>query len=331
MKLSVDEASSLSRRVLAAMDYDAEVQGIITDHLIDATLRGEPSGLVPLLLIARRRETARPTTPIVVTHETPVSAQVDGGDNIGLIAAHRAVDIAIEKALANGVGIVGLNNTFTTGNLAYHVERATARGLVGLAAGNGMPAVAPHGAGEAIIGTNPVAIGFPSSGDPIIWDVGSSAFTYGDVVNANRDGETLPEGVALDAEGRPTTDPAAALDGGALRTWGGHRGSGLGMMAQLFGILAGTAAQPPFFQGFGFFFQAFRPDLLGSADAFLDKASAFRDRVAEARPLDPAVPVRTPYQGSLASRARMREAGIEISDSVHKGLMDVLAGRPVTV
>jgi len=312
------------------MDFDADAQAIITDHLIDATLRGEPSGLVPLLLLARRRETARPTAPIVVTFESPVSAQIDGGDNIGLIAAHKAVDIALEKAKAMGIAIVGLNNTFTTGNLAYHVERATSLGYVALAAGNGMPAVAPFGAGEALIGTNPVSIGFPTTDDPIIWDVGSSAFTYGDVVNANRDGDTLPDEVALDVEGKPTTDPAAALKG-ALRTWGGHRGSGLGIIAQLFGILAGTEAQPPFFQGFGFFFLVLHPRLLGSEQAFLEKVAEFRRRANAARPLDPGGSVRLPYQGSLARRKAMREEGIEISDSVHKGLMDILAGNPVTV
>lgn len=330
MRLSVEEASALARQALCAIGFDDEAQAIIADHLIDSTLRGEPSGLVPVLLIANRKETSRPTSPITITFETEISAHVDGGDNIGLLAAHRAVDIAIEKAVSKGIGIVGLNNTFTTGNLAYHIERATRHGLVALAAGNGMPVVAPHGAAEAVIGTNPIAIGFPTTEDPIIWDVGSSAFTYGDVVNANRDGHELPEGVALNAGGQPTTDPAEALKG-ALRTWGDHRGSGLGMIAQLLGILAGTQVQPPFFRDFGFFFLTFKPGLLGDAQSFLEKASEFRHRVNAARPLQPGVVPRVPYQGSLATRERLSGEGIELSESVYRGLMDIIAGRPVTI
>jgi LDH2 family malate/lactate/ureidoglycolate dehydrogenase len=125
--------------------------------------------------------------------------------------------------------------------LSFYAEMAAARGLVSFIASNASPWVAPHGASEGRLGTNPICFGFPSADEPIIFDIGTSAIMHAEVLLARRRGSDLPEGAAFDAEGKPTRDPAAAL-AGAFAAWGGYKGSGLGIVVQLLGILVGSPA-----------------------------------------------------------------------------------------
>src|SRR6185437_10618081 len=196
-------------------------------------------GLARAISIAERfARTSDRRRPITIRHETPVSAQIDGGDNLGYIVAHRATEIAVEKASAAGIAVVGANDTWYTGMLSYYAEIAAARGLVSMIASNASPWVAPHGATEGRFGTNPICFGFPSADEPVIWDVGTSAIIHAEAALAKRLGQPLPENVAFDRDGSPTRDPAAAL-AGAFAAWGGHKGSGLGIVVQLLGIMAG--------------------------------------------------------------------------------------------
>ncbi len=139
--------------------------------------------------------------------------------------------------------MVGASDTWYTGMLSYYAEMAAARGLVSITASNASPWVAPHGATEGRLGTNPICFGFPSADDPVIFDIGTSAIIHAEVTLARRLGNDLPENVAFDRDGLPTRDPAAAL-AGAFAAWGGHKGSGLGIAVQLLGILAGSPPIP---------------------------------------------------------------------------------------
>ena len=97
--------------------------------------------------------------------------------------------------------------------LSYYAERLVGRDLVAMIASNASPWVAPEGGAEGRYGTNPICFGFPSVDDPVIWDIGTSAIIYAQVVEALRLGKSLPAGQTLDVAGEPTTDPQAALSG----------------------------------------------------------------------------------------------------------------------
>ena len=245
------QAHQLAVRVMSALGHDAADAGLIADHLIDCELRGlSYGGLARAISIAERiARTGDRRRPIRIRHETPVSAQLDGGDHLGYIVAHRATAIAIEKAAAAGIAVVGASDTWYTGMLSYYAEIAAARGLVSMIASNASPWVAPHGATEGRLGTNPICFGFPSADEPVIWDIGTSAIIHAEVTLARRLGQLLPDGVAFDRDGQPTRDPAAAL-AGAFAAWGGHKGSGLGIVVQLLGIMAGSPPIPPDLAGF---------------------------------------------------------------------------------
>src|SRR5688572_24809634 len=187
--------------------------------------------------------------------------------------------------------------------LSYYAEMAAARKLVSLIASNASPWVAPHGATEGRFGTNPICVGFPGAGEPVIWDIGTSAIMHAEVKLAQELGRQLPEGVAFDAAGRATRDPVAALDG-AFASWGGHKGSGLGIVVQLLGALAGGPAIPPEMAGFGMIVIAIRPNLLTDADEFQHAVAGYAESVRSARPVEGGPAVRMPFDRSRAERRR---------------------------
>jgi delta1-piperideine-2-carboxylate reductase len=329
MRMRVEEARSLAASVLMALDHTEEYARIIADHLIDCELRGLQYGGLPRLMsiVERLQRTGTPKKPVTVVHETPVSARLNGNDNLGYVVAYKATEIAIEKCRASGIAMVGGNDTWYTGMLSYFAEMAAAEGMVTMLASNASPWVAPHGATEGRFGTNPICFGFPSTGDPIIWDIGTSSIMHAEVVLAKRMGKQLAEGIAFDSAGKPTTDPEAAL-GGAFTPWGGHKGSGLAHVVQLLGVLGGSPILPPDLAEFGFVIVAMRPDLMMPEQEYREKVTAYAEAVRAARPVEGGGPVRMPFDRSAAERNRRRAAdAIDVPDFVHEHLTKIANSR----
>lgn len=322
MFVPLPQARSLATRALCGLGLTPEEAGITTDHLLDCELRGLGySGLARVVSIAERMTSApQQRKPITVVKQTPVSAQIDGGDNLGYLVAHQASELAISKALQAGIALVGAHNTWYTGMLSYYAEMATARDLVIVIASNATPWVAPYGGSEARFGTNPICFGFPSNENPVIWDIGTSEIIHAQVLLARRLGNPLPPAVAYDAAGEPTTDPTQALVG-AFAAWGGHKGSGLGIAVQLLGAMAGSPVLPDELHDFGFVAVAIQPDLLGPLDEFKQKVSDYAEAVRNTRPLDAATPVRMPFDRSIAHRQeQLHRGGFDVPDDVYRAV-----------
>mgnify|MGYP003557608483 CR=1 FL=1 len=329
VRLTIGEARALGERALRAIGYTAQDSASIADHLIDCELRGlEYSGLARIPSIDERLSAVGSAPePTRITRESPVSAQIEGGDRIGYLVAAEATELAITKAATTGLAAVGANRTWYTGMLSYYAERITAAGFVAFLASNATPWVAPVGGTQAMSGTNPICFGLPSSGAPVIWDIGISEIIHAQAMLAHRTGQPLPPGVAYDTDGHPTIDPLEAL-GGAFVNWGGHRGSGLGVVVQLLGALAGSPVLPGHLRDFGFFVIAVSPDLFGDADEFSGKVTEYAKALSASRPLDPAHPVRAPFARSTSLRSARRmadllEVPVEIVDAV-----TAIASRP---
>jgi LDH2 family malate/lactate/ureidoglycolate dehydrogenase len=329
MRLTIAAATSLAQQALGALGYDAAEAALIADHLLDCDLRGLAyGGLARIVSIGERLTRIGDHRRVMrIERETPVSAKIDGGDQIGYLVAHRATRIAIEKAKTSGIAIVGANETWYTGMLSYYAEMMAAAGLVSMIASNTSPWVAPHGASEGRFGTNPMCFGFPSTADPVIWDVGTAAIIHADVTLHQRLGQQLPEGVAFDSEGRVTRDPAAAL-AGAFAAWGGAKGSGLGLVVQLLGTLAGSPAIPPELANFGFLVLAVSPTLFSSEEEFRAQVTQYAQAVRDARPVEGSAGARMPFDRSLAERRRrLAEGAIEVADQVHAALSSLASVR----
>ena len=328
MRLTIAEARALTERAMAAVGHTPEDAAIISDHLIDCELRGLSFGGLARAVSISERVAAHGDNrrPIAITRETPVSAHLDGGDHIGYVVGHRAMTLAIDKARQQGIAVVGANNTWYTGMLSYYAEMGTRQDLVSMIASNAAPWVAPQGATQGRFGTNPICYAFPATGDPVIWDIGTSAIMHGEILLNRRLGRELPEGSAYGPDGRETRDPDAALLG-AIAVWGGHRGSGLAMAVQLLGALCNSPALPKGLGEFGCLFVVMRPDLMMSTTEFKANVAEYANAVRAARPIAGGPPVRVPFERSAAARRKALAAGvIEVADPVHARLVEI-AGR----
>ena len=316
--LSVAEAREHSERALRGIGYDAEEARIVADHVIDAALCGyEYSGLAKILNIPEHRRFQRPRRPMTVLRETAVSTLFDGGNNVGMLAMHHAARAAIDKAAAHGVAVVGVTDSWMSGRSAYYVEMIAKADLVGMHTAASARSVAPFGGARPALGTNPIAFGLPSSRGPIVLDMGTSAFMGTELALRQRLGRLLPEGVAVDAQGRPTRDPTAAREG-ALLPFGGYKGFGLAFIVQALGVLAGSALDPD--QDDGYLFVVIRPDLLVPLDDFKRQVSDLVDRVKET-PRQPGVDeIRIPGERGFRSRERLLRDGIEVDRAVYEAL-----------
>lgn len=204
--------------------------------------------------------------------------------------------------------------------LCYYAEMAAANDLVTVIASNCTAWVAPEGGYKGMFGTNPFCIGFPSSGTPVIYDIGTSKIMHATAVLAGRVGEQLDEGVAFSASGEPTRDPAEALKG-ALAVAGGHKGSGLAVAVQLLGVLAGSPAFPPELEDFGYTIIAINPAMFRPIEEFKHEIDAYAEAMRASPSLPGKPPLRMPFERSNAQRKKVRETGeIEVEDAVIAGL-----------
>lgn len=325
VRLGEDEARALAERSLGRMGYDAGEARIIADHVVDAALCGyEYSGLPKILNVAEHRRLREPRRPMRAVHETALSVRFDGGNNVGMVTLYRATQAAIGKAGEHGIAVAGVNNSWVSGRSAYYVERIARAGLVGMLTISSTRHVAPPGGAKASIGTNPVAFGFPTAGEPFVIDLGTSAFMSTDMIFRVRRGELLPEGVAIDAAGQPTRDPAEASKG-AILPFGGYKGFALAMAMQALGVLAGSASDIE--KSYGYFIIALRPDLMVPLEDYRRGVSAMLEHV-KATPRQPGVDaIRLPSERAFRERARHRREGIEIDRSIYDALLALPEGK----
>lgn len=167
---------------------------------------------------------------------------VDGGNSMGQIGAHFAMAQAIARAETTGIAAVAIRGSNHCGALAYYVQQAIARDMIGIATTNALPTMAPWGGAERLLGINPLGIGIPAGEEyPIVYDAAFSASAHGKLRVYEQKGLPLPAGWALDRAGRPTTDPRAAMDG-LLLPIGGFKGAGLALtMGILSTMLSGAS------------------------------------------------------------------------------------------
>jgi len=318
IRLTVAEAREHSERALRGIGYEAEEARIIADHVVDAALCGyEYSGLAKILNIPEHRRFKRPRYAMKVLRETEISTLYDGGNNVGMLVMYYAALATINKAVARGIAVVGVTNSWMSGRSAYYMEMIAKADLVGMHTAASTRSVAPFGGKRPALGTNPIAFGMPSSRGPVVLDMGTSAFMGTDLAYRERLGQLLPEGVAVDAEGRPTRDPAMARLG-ALLPFGGYKGFGLAFIVQALGVLAGSALDPD--RDDGYLFVVLKPDLLIDPDDFKQQLSALIDRI-KATPRQPGVSeIRLPGERAFRSREQALRDGIEIDRVVYEAL-----------
>src|ERR1035438_6316650 len=167
---------------------------------------------------------------------------IDGNNGLGPVVGCRAMDEALDLAERAGIGFVGVRRSNHFGSAAFYVKRAIRRGLIGFAISNAPPNMAAFGGRERFLGTNPMAVGIPAGGEePLIFDASSSVVARGKIIVAAHRGKSIPEGWAIDPEGRPTTD-ARAAQAGAVLPFDGPKGSAISFIIHILsGVLTGAS------------------------------------------------------------------------------------------
>jgi LDH2 family malate/lactate/ureidoglycolate dehydrogenase len=323
--LSVDEARKVGRDAMRGVGYSDEEAAIIAEHVLDAALCGyEYSGLPKLLNVAEHPRQREPRRPLRVMRETDCSVQYDGGNNVGMYAMYRVAEAAIEKAQRHGIALIGLNDSWMSGRSAYYVEMVARANLVAIHTVAATSHVAPLGGTKKALGTNPIAFAFPTEREPVVIDLGTSAFMATDLQFRERRGDLLPEGVAIDAEGKPTRDPTAAR-AGALLPFAGYKGFVLAFAMQAFGVMAASGTDAT--QSYGYLMIAMKPDLLMPLDEFRRDMTALVARI-KATPRAPGVDeIRIPSERSFRERAKRLAEGIDIDRKIYDRLVALSRGR----
>ena len=313
--LSVAEARELSERAMRGIGYEPEEARILADHVIDAALCGyEYSGLPKLLNVADHPRFKARRSPMRALRETSVSVLFDGGNQSGMLGMYYATRAVIERAQAHGLALVGVNNIWMSGRSAYYVEMVARAGLVGIHTVAAPPMVAPLGRAKAALGTNPIAFGFPMEGDPLVIDLGTSAFMGTDLQFRQRLGIPLPEGVAIDERGRSTTDAGAARRG-AILPFGGHKGYALALAMHALGVSA------------EYLFIAFKPDLFTPLDDYRHALAAEIAAIKATPRQDGVDEIRIPGERAYRDRARLAREGLEIDRRIHDALSALAEGK----
>ena len=320
VRLSAAEAAALGERALQRVGYSGEDARIIVDQLVDNALCGYKfAGLPRILAIAGDEKTGKARVPVKIVHETPVSALLDGGNNVGYIVAYRAAEVAVRKARASGMASVGAYNGYYSGRNAYFVEQIVKAGLVAFHASSAHPRVLPPGGARPMLGTNPICFGFPSDDGPVIFDMGTASLMWGEVMLRAHLGEPLPEGIGYDEHGRPSQDASAVLRGG-VAPFGGHKGYGLSFAIQALGLLAGAAFAKGQVRDYGFLFWAVDPNAMLPGGEFKSQMSELVRQI-KATPRQPGVEeIRIPSERAYRERERRRREGIVLERKVVESL-----------
>lgn len=243
--ISEGKLSNFVIDVLSAVGVPKADAAIVADCLITANLSGFDShGVVRLAHYIRRLEngTIKSRPQFNFTQTAPTAGLFDGGDGLGHVVTYHATTHAMTLAAETGAGHVAVANSSHFGMAGFYILRMIEAGFAGICMTATDRMLVPYGARQAFFGTNPICIGFPTDGIPVVLDMATTSVAWGKVALAAVEGHTIPDTWALDAEGNPTTDPRAVA---GLHAAAGPKGSGLAMMVEIFcSLLAGMPWGP---------------------------------------------------------------------------------------
>jgi L-2-hydroxycarboxylate dehydrogenase (NAD+) len=326
MKIELKELEELTTRALKNYGYDDTETATIRDMLLYAQLRGNNQGVVKL--IGKGIPKNPDAKVITIEKETTLSAKINGNQNQAMVVVKKALEVVLDKANSYGIGIAGTFNTSTSsGAIGYVASEIARQGLVGLVFASSPPRVATAGSYQPIFGTNPLAVGIPAEPGPIVLDMSTAAMAFYGLIEAQTSGASIPEDVAYDQEGNPTTDPAMAMKG-ALRSFDrGYKGAGLAMIVEILaGPLVGAACAGVGDTGknWGHLVLAIDPNLFGDRDAFIDNVTTLIGKVKTTEKLPGVDEIFVPGEKGSRLAAGIRASGmIDLEDNLLEELRKV--------
>ncbi len=317
---------------------------IITDVLLLSDLYGiESHGMQRLVRYHKGIEKglikvdAKPE----IVFETPVSAVIEGNDGMGQLISHKAMEIAIKKAKKSGMAVVTVRNSNHFGIAGYYAKMACDEGLIGMAMTNSEAIMVPTFSRLAMLGSNPIAIAMPAEPYDFFFDASTTVVTRGKLEIYNKLGKPLPEGWALDAKGKGSTDASDVLknivakNGGGIMPLGGeteqlgsHKGYGYGMFCEIFtSILSmGLTSNHTHQNGKGgtcHGFLAINPEIFGDASAIKEHLSTFLTELRESPKSEGQTRIYTHGEKEIFAKADRLENGIDVNINTVAEMFDM--------
>ncbi|WP_332827034.1 Ldh family oxidoreductase [Ramlibacter sp.] len=324
---------TFSRDLLVAAGMPADKAEAVAGILVEGDLLGHTTHglqLLPGYLKEVESGSMRVQGDPEVIHATPAALTWNGRRLPGPWLVLQAMQAATRMARACGTGSVAIRQSHHIACLAAFHKRATDEGLMMILASSdaNSASVAPFGGLDAVFTPNPISVGIPTSGAPIVTDISTSATTNGLTGRLHQEGGRLPAPWLIDGHGKPSDDPAVLFKepkGTILPLGGldsGHKGYGLSLTVEaLTGGLAGFGRADPK-QGWGatVFLQVIDPEAFAGRDAFLRQMDEVARQCHASRPAQPGRPVRLPGEKGFALAEEQRAKGV----ALHPGIMDAL-------
>jgi LDH2 family malate/lactate/ureidoglycolate dehydrogenase len=334
-----DDLRDLVRDVLKAAGADQRNADRVAEALVSSNLCGvETHGVWHLAgyVNAIKAGDIIPTAWPEILSETPTTALVSGNWTFGHVAAKYAMEVAMAKAAAQNVAVVGVVKAGHIGRLGEYVELAASEGLISQVWGGGqsveVPAAVPYGGRKRALHTNPVAMAFPvGAGAPMMFDIATTATSGVKIVDARDQNKPLPPDCIVDKDGNPTTNPADFFAGGAHVPFGKHKGYAFMMAAEFLGLVLTASnryADPqrggPIFRHSGTTFIVMKPDLFRPREEFLAHGEEICSRIRSVPPAPGFKEVLVPGDPEARTRAQRLREGIPIP----KGLWQKISELP---
>jgi L-2-hydroxycarboxylate dehydrogenase (NAD+) len=324
MRVRSEEAQEVAEALLAAAGTPAPHSRIQAETLVSAEMRGHPShGLLrlPRLLERIDKGLIDPQASGDMHWLRPSELRVDGLRGLGPVIAFNAIEQLISRAADTGIAFAAISNANHLGMLSVYVEAVAEQGKICIAVSTSEALVHPYGGTQAMLGTNPIAIGVPTSNAPFVLDLATSVVSMGKIHDHALRGAALKDGWALDEDGNPTTDAERAKKG-SIAPFGDAKGYGLGLAIELLvGGLVGSAFAPDVrgtldadnVSNKGDLFIVIDP--IGGAQQFT-RISQYLDAVRSSRPAHPTCPVLTPGDRARHRRHCASEHGFDVNDAL---------------
>lgn len=330
MVVSKAQLQHLATRLLQARGAPPAIASLQADLLLEADLRDSPShGLMrlPRLLARIDNGLADPTATGHHHWRAEALLEVNGQRALGPAAMMAALTAMLPRLRATGITLAAIRNANHIGMLAYYAEQAAAHNAISIVLSTSEALVHPYGGTQAMLGTNPIAIGIPTTEEPFVVDLATSIVSMGKIHSHALRGEPLSEGWAVDSSGFPTSDAEAAKHG-AIAPFGEAKGYGLGLAVELLvAALAGSQLAPAIRGTLDATEPANKGDLLilidpGARNGVAAQLSNYLHALRASRPSHPDRPVAVPGDGARKRRKAALRDGIDIPptllDELHR-------------
>lgn len=327
MKIKLDELQAKVSQGVVKLGYEGEDAQAIIDTLLYAEMRGNNQGITKIA--TGGVPYAKDIQEFKTVKENKCGALLSGGHS--MVASMKGAEMAADLADKHGVGVVGVNHTFTSsGAIGAFSRQIAKRGHIGLVCvGNGSFAfVAPTGSSDPRLGTNPMSYAFPYNGGEVVFDTTTAAMAFFGIIESKLKGEQLPEGIGFDKDGNPSTNPVDVIDG-SIATFAEHKGFGLSLLVQVLGgafCLAGTP-QVDEEDGSGTFIIAIDPALLAGKDEYMRRTTELINQIKSSKPLDGQQVYLPGEQGDTRVQKVLDTGEIEIADEIWNELCGFVDGK----